>query len=91
MNQRFKDQGCQTLTSIDPIDRIDPLETHWAELIEWKLISLNSLNGMNQKFKDPSYQTLTTTDPTDPLETHWTELIEWKPIGLNSLSGNTLD
>ena len=33
-NQKFKDQGYQTLTSIDTIDPIDPLETHWTELIE---------------------------------------------------------
>ena len=89
-NQNFKDQGYQTLTTTDPIDHIDPLETHWTELIEWKLIGLNSLNGRNQKFKDQGYQTPTTPhriDPIDPLETHWTELIEWKLIGLNSLSG----
>ena len=62
------------------------MESHWTELIEWKLIGLNSLNGMNQKFKDQGYETLTTidptdptdlVDPTDPMETHWTELFEW--------------
>jgi len=64
------------------------METHWAELIEWKLIGLNSLSGVNQKFKDQGYQTLTsidTIDPIDPLETHWTELVERRLIGLNSL------
>ena len=42
-NQKFKDQGYQTLTTIDPIDHIDPLGTHWTELTEWRLTGLNSL------------------------------------------------
>ena len=32
MNQKFKYQGYKTLATIDPID---PMETDWAELIDW--------------------------------------------------------
>ena len=66
------------------------METHWTELIEWKLIGLNSLSGVNQNFKDQGCQTPASIEPIDridPLETHWAELIEWKLIGLNSLNG----
>ena len=74
------------------MDPIDPTETDWTELTEWRLIGLNSLSGVNQKFKDQGYETLTTIDsidPTDPMETDWTELTEWRLIGLNSLNGMT--